>query len=135
MNHNWQIFCIATCFQCFVFPLVNASEAGACFYSSFSTAVGFILQRFLLDKMEVGSVIECKRRCVVSANCRSLNILSNGDGSFMCQLNSHLKDSGIKEQFVQHGSGEYHGLKVRRQFIKKTLQKNGYIYVNVVKRI
>jgi hypothetical protein len=69
----------------------------------------------------VATVVECKRRCVISANCLSLNILTNGDGSFMCQLNSDVKENGVKEQFVQHGSGEYYGLKVRPA---KTLKSN-----------
>ena len=115
MNHIWQIFYIAIFLQCFVFSLVYADQAGSCFSSSFSRAIGYILQGFLLGEMEVDSVIDCKRRCVVMANCRSLNILSNADESFMCQLNSHLKESGMKEQFVQHGSGEYYGLKVRQK--------------------
>ncbi|XP_028409472.1 ladderlectin-like [Dendronephthya gigantea] len=114
MSHNWQILCFAIGVQCLVFPLANASQAGSCFSSSFSRAIGYILQGFLLGEMEVDSIIECKKRCVLSANCHSVNIMSNSDGSFMCQLNSHLKESGLKEQFVQYASGEYYGLKERK---------------------
>ena len=41
-----------------------------------------------------------------------IKLLTNADGSFVCQLNSERKESGVKEQFVQHGAGEYYGLKV-----------------------
>ena len=68
--------------------------------------------------MKVSTVIECKKRCVVSTNCLSLNILTNVDGSFVCQLNSERKESGTEEQFVPHGAGEYYGLKVRQPSIK-----------------
>jgi hypothetical protein len=91
----------------------NASQAGSCFSSSFSRAIGYILRGFLLGEMKVATVSECKKRCVISAKCLSLNILTNGDGNFMCQLNSDVRENGVKQQFVQHGSGEYYGLEVR----------------------
>ena len=111
--YGLRIFYSVIFVQCLVFPLASASQAGSCFSSSFSRAIGCILRGFLLGEMKVATVIECKKRCVISANCLSLNILTNGDGSFMCQLNSDVKENGVKEQFVQHGSGEYYGLKVR----------------------
>ncbi|CAB4017890.1 Hypothetical predicted protein, partial [Paramuricea clavata] len=112
MNINGlRIFYSVIFVQSLLFPLANASETGSCFSSSFSRAIGHVLRGFLLGEMKVATVIECKRRCVISANCLSLNILKNGDGSFMCQLNSDVKENGIKEQFAQHGSGEYYGLK------------------------
>ena len=111
-----QMLCFVVSLQCLVFPLVNAnqSQSGSCFSSSFSRTIGYILRGFLLGETEVSSVIECKKRCVVSANCLSLNILTNSDGSFVCQLNSDRKENGVKEQFVQHGAGEYYSLKVCR---------------------
>ena len=110
----WRLLCPVILLQCLVFPLANANQPGSCFSSSFSRAVGYILRGFLLGEMEVSSVTECKKRCVVSANCLSLNILTNSDGSFVCQLNSDRKENGVKEQYIQHGAGEYYGLKVRR---------------------
>ncbi len=107
-----RIFSSVIFLQCLVFPLASAHQAGSGFSSAFSRAIGYVLRGFLLDEMEASSVIECKRRCVISANCLSLNILTNSDGSIVCQLNSQLKENGVKEQFVQHGSGEYYGLKV-----------------------
>ena len=80
--------------------------------SSFSRAIGYILRGFVLDEMKVSTMIECKRRCVVNANCLSLNILTNVDGSFACQLNSERKEVATKEQFVPHRAGEYYGVKV-----------------------
>ena len=111
-----QIFSIIS-LQCLVFPLANANHAGFCFSSSFSRAIGYILRGFLLGEVEVSSVIECKKRCVVSANCLSLNILTNSDRNLVCQLNSDRKENGVKEQFVQHGAGEYYGLKVHLGFL------------------
>ena len=110
-----QIFSIIS-LQCLVFPLANANHAGFCFSSSFSRAIGYILRGFLLGEVEVSSLIECKKRCVVSANCLSLNILTNSDRNLVCQLNSDRKENGVKEQFVQHGAGEYYGLKVLGSF-------------------
>ena len=97
---------------CLVFPSASTS-VGSCFSSSFSRAIGFVLRGFLLGEIEVSSVIDCKRRCVMSTNCLSLNVLTNSDGSIVCQLNSEKRENGAKEQFVQHGSGEYYGLKVK----------------------
>jgi hypothetical protein len=65
-------------------------------WSSFSRAIGYILRGFLT---EVSTVIECKRRCVIGANCLWLNILRIADGSFVCHLSSKRKESGAKEQF------------------------------------
>ena len=117
MNVNgWQVLLIATILQILLVSLAKAgqNQAGSCISSSFSRAIGYILRGFLLGEMKVSTVIECKKRCVVSINCLSLNILTNVDGSFVCQLNSERKESGTKEQFVPHGAGEYYGLKVRR---------------------
>ena len=97
--------------HCLVFPLASAS-AGSCFSSSFSRAIGYIFRGYLLGEIEVSSVIDCKKRCVMGTNCLSLNVLTNSDGSIVCQLNSEKRENGAKEQFVQHGSGEYYGLKV-----------------------
>ncbi|CAB4006855.1 brevican core, partial [Paramuricea clavata] len=83
-------------------------------------AIGYILRGFMIGEIKVSTVIECKRRCVIGANCLSLNILTNADGSFVCQLNSERKESGVKEQFVSHGAGEYYGLKE-----KKLCEDNG----------
>ena len=69
----------------------------------------------LLGKFEVGDIMECKKRCIMSANCLSLNILPNPNGGFVCQLNSGLKEDGVRGQFVPHGAGEYYGLKVSIQ--------------------
>ena len=110
---GWKLLCSVVSLQYLAFPLANASQPGSCFSSSFSRAIGYILRGFLLGEMDVSSVIECKKRCVVSRNCLSLNILTKSDGSFVCQLNSDRKENGVKEQFVQHGAGEYYGLKVR----------------------
>ena len=116
MNINgWKILLIAAILQISVASLAKAVRNGAggwCSSSSFSRAIGYILRGFLLGEMEVSTVMECKKRCVVSANCLSLNILTNVDGSFVCQLNSERKEAGAKEQFVPHGAGEYYGLKV-----------------------
>jgi hypothetical protein len=116
MNINgWKILLIAAVLQISVASLAKAAQSGAggwCSSSSFSRAIGYILRGFLLGEMEVSTVMECKKRCVVSANCLSLNILTNVDGSFVCQLNSERKEAGAKEQFVPHGAGEYYGLKV-----------------------
>ena len=114
MNVNGlQILLIATIFQILFASLAKAGEgqAGSCFSSSFSRAIGYILRGFLLGEIKVSTVIECKKRCVVSTNCLSLNILTNVDGSFVCQLNSERKENAAKEQFVPHGAGEYYGLK------------------------
>ena len=110
---GWRLLCSVFLLQCKVFPFANANQSGSCFSMTFSRAIGYILRGFLLGEMEVSSVVECRKRCVVSANCLSLNILTNSDGSFVCQLNSDRKENGVKEQFVQHGAGQYYGLKVR----------------------
>ena len=119
--NGFQLLFIATVLQVSFVPLVKGTgqyDFGLCFSSSFSRAIGYILRGFLLGEIEVSTVMECKKRCVVSANCLSLNILTNVDGSFVCQLNSERKENGVKEQFVPNGAGEYYGLKVRESFIK-----------------
>ena len=60
----------------------------------------------------MGDVMECKKRCIISANCRSVNILAIAGGRFACHLNSGLKENGINGQFVPQGAGEYYGMKV-----------------------
>ena len=118
MNVNgWQVILIATILQILLASLAKAgqNQTGSCISSSFSRAIGYILRGFVLSEMKVSTVIECKKRCVVSTNCLSLNILTNVDGSFVCQLNSERKESGTEEQFVPHGAGEYYGLKLARR--------------------
>ena len=117
--NGWQVLLIATILQILLVSLVKAghNQAGSCISSSFSRAIGYILRGFLLGEMTVSTMIECKKRCVVSTNCLSLNTLTNVDGSFVCQLNSERKENAAKEQFVPHGAGEYYGLKVREPSI------------------
>ena len=62
--------------------MANVSGFASCTSSSFSRSVGYILRGFLLGEFEVGDIMECKKRCIISVNCLS------------------------------HGSGEYYGLKV-----------------------
>lgn len=90
----------------------SASANASCSSSSFSRYIGYILRGFLLGEVNVGDVMECKKRCVISVNCKSVNLLANGNGTFICQLNKGVKETGVREQFVQHRSGEYYGLKV-----------------------
>lgn len=91
----------------------SASGFASCTSSSFSRSIGYILRGFLLGEVEVGDIMECKKRCIISVNCVSVNILANADERFVCQLNSGRKEDGVREQFVQHGAGEYYGLKVK----------------------
>ena len=115
MNFNgWQLLCFMVFLQSLDMSLGKADQGrvGSCISSSFSRAIGYILRGFVLGEMKVSTVIECKKRCVVGANCLSLNILANVDGSFVCQLNSERKEVAAKEQFVPHGAGEYYGVKV-----------------------
>ena len=98
--------------QCFNISGASASGFALCTTSSFSRSIGYILRGFLLGEVEVGDVMECMKRCIISANCLSLNILTNADGRLLCQLNSALKEYGVREQFVSHGAGEYYGLEV-----------------------
>ena len=98
--------------QCLNMAMASVSSFTSCTSSSFSRSVGYILRGFLLGEFEVGDIMECKKRCIISANCLSLNILTSSNGRFVCQLNSGLKEDGVREQFVQHGAGEYYGLKV-----------------------
>ena len=91
--------------------MTMASISGSC-TSSFSRSIGYILHGFLLGEIEVGDFTECKNRCIISANCLSFNILMNSNGPSVCQLNSGRKEDGVREQFVQHGAGQYYGLKV-----------------------
>ncbi len=92
--------------------VAGTSGFASCTSSSFSRSIGYILRGFLLGEVKVGDVMECMKRCIISANCLSLNILTNADGRLLCQLNSALKEYGVREQFVSHGAGEYYGLKV-----------------------
>jgi hypothetical protein len=72
-------------------------------------------------EVNVRDIMECKKRCIIAANCRSVNILANADGvGFVCQINSGLKENGVSAQFVQHAAGEYYGLKVKDAFIYNT---------------
>ena len=64
-------------------------------------------------EVKVGDIMECKKRCIIAANCLSVNILTNADRGFACQLNSALKENANRRQFVQHVAGEYYGLKKR----------------------
>ena len=99
--------------QCLNMAMV--SVLALCTSASFSRSIGYILRGFLLGEFEVGDIMECKKRCIISANCLSLNILPNPNGGFVCQLNSGLKEDGVRGQFVPHGAGEYYGLKVSIQ--------------------
>ncbi|CAB4013995.1 Hypothetical predicted protein [Paramuricea clavata] len=117
MNVNgWKFLSFVVVLQSLIISFVKAGQGqtGSCFSSSFSRAIGYILRGFLIGEMKVSTVIECKRRCVIGANCLSLNILRIADGRFVCHLNSKRKESGAKEQFVPHGVGEYYGLKNKR---------------------
>ena len=93
--------------------LVTSSGLASYTSSSFSRSIGYILRGFLLGEMEVPDIMECKRRCILSANCVSVNILPTSDQRFMCQLNSGRKEDAVEGQFVPHGAGEYYGLKVK----------------------
>ena len=115
MNFSgWLLLCFMVFLQSLNVSLGNADKGrvGSCISSSFSRAIGYILRGFVLGEMKVSTVLECTRRCVVSANCLSLNILSNVDGSFVCQLNSERKENAANEQFVSHGAGEYYGVQI-----------------------
>ena len=92
----------------------GATSCSFAFYtsSSFSRSIGYVLRGFLLGEMEVSDIMECKKRCIISANCLSLNIITINGGRFLCQLNSERKENSIKKLFVQHGAAEYYGLKV-----------------------
>ncbi len=103
--------------QCFNISGASASGFASCTTSSFSRSIGYILRGFLLSEVEVGDIMECKKRCIISANCLSLNILTNTDGRFVCQLNSGRKENGVRELFVRHGAGDYYGLKVYKSCI------------------
>ena len=100
-----------------------------CTSASFSRSFGYILHGFLLGEFEVGDIMECKERCIVSFNCLSLNVLKNPNGGFVCQLNGGLKEDGANEQFVQQEDGQFYGLKVIIYFIKmhRFLVKEGAI--------
>ena len=89
-----------------------------CTSASFSRSIGYILRGFLLGEFEVGDIMACKERCIISINCLSLNVLTNPNGGFVCQLNSGLKEDGAPEQFVQQEDRQYYGLKVILYFIK-----------------
>ena len=94
------------------FSLVTSSRLGSYTSSSFSRSIGYILRGFLLCEMKVPDIMECKRRCILSANCVSVNILPTADQRFMCQLNSGRKEDAVDGQFVTQGATEYYGLKV-----------------------
>ena len=94
------------------FSLVAFSGLGSYTSSSFSRSIGYILRGFLLGEMEVPDIMECKRRCILSANCVSVNILPTADQRFLCQLNSGRMEDAVEGQFVPQGAGEYYGLKV-----------------------
>ena len=110
-----QLHFLLVLFQCLNMTMASVSGFASCTSSSFSRSVGYILRGFLLGEFEVGDIMECKKRCIISANCLSLNILPNPNGGFVCQLNSGLKEDGVRGQFVPHGAGEYYGLKVSIQ--------------------
>ena len=78
--------------QCLNMAMASVSDFASCTSSSFSRSVGYILRGFLLGEFEVGDIMECKKRCIISVNCLSLNILTNSNGRFVCQLNSGLKE-------------------------------------------
>ena len=112
-RHGWQLPLIMAFMQSLNVSFVEAGRAfESCFSSSFSRAIGSVLHGFLIGEIDVSSVIECKRRCVLAANCLSLNILTKADGSFLCQLNSARKENGAKGMLVKYEAGEYYGLKV-----------------------
>ena len=107
-----RLYLLLVLLHCLNMTMASISSFTSCTSSSFSRSVGYILRGFLLGELEVGDVMECKKRCIISANCLSLNILMNSNGPSVCQLNSGRKEDGVREQFVQHGAGEYYGLKV-----------------------
>ena len=110
-GHLWLPSCL-TILQYFSLSVASTSTLASYTSSSLSRSIGYILRGFLLVEMEVSDVIECKKRCIVSANCVSLNIISITGRRFLCQMNSKRKESGVKKQFVKHAAGEYYGLKV-----------------------
>ena len=107
-----RFYLLLVLLQCLTTTMASVPGFASCTSSSFSRSVGYILRGFLLGELEVGDVMECKKRCIISANCLSLNILMNSNGPSVCQLNSGRKEDGVREQFGQHGAGEYYGLKV-----------------------
>ena len=107
-----QNSCLAILSQILVFSFPDTIRASSCITSSFSNVVGYVLQGYILGEIEVDRMGECKKRCIISKNCRSLNIITQGNGRYKCQLNSELKENGPVEQFLPHGSGNYYGLEV-----------------------
>ena len=77
-------------------------------------------------EVKVGDIMECKKRCIIAANCQSVNILTNADGGFVCQINNNLKEKVNSQLFVQHRVGEYYGLKV------KDLNNFSMIFLSIV---
>ena len=108
-----RLYLLLVLLQCLTVTMASISSFTSCTSSSFSRSVGYILRGFLLGEIEVGDFTECKNRCIISENCLSFNILMNSNGPSVCQLNSGRKEDGVREQFVQHGAGQYYGLKVR----------------------
>ena len=96
--------------QCLNMAMVGV--LALCTSASFSRSIGYILRGFLLGEFEVGNIMECKERCIISVNCLSLNVLTTSNGGFVCQLNNGRKEDGADEQFVQHVAGQYYGLNV-----------------------
>ena len=100
--------------ECLSIWAAKSAGFASCTSSSFTRSIGYILRGFVLGEIDVPDVMECKKRCIISANCLSVNILTNANGGFVCQLNSGRKENGASEQFVQHGAGEYYGLKEKK---------------------
>ncbi len=79
-----QKYFIFAILQSLTISVASASGFASCTSSSFLRSVGYILRGFLLGEVEVGDIMECKKRCIISANCLSLNILTNADGRSAC---------------------------------------------------
>ena len=124
-GHSWLHF-ILFFLACSNISATKSAGFASCTSSSFTRSIGYILRGFILGEIDVPDITECKKRCIISANCQSVNILSSVNGGFVCQLNSGRKENGASEQFVQHGAGEYYGLKE-----KKLCKYDGKICDNV----
>ena len=111
LSDSWAHF-ILFFLACLSISATESTGFASCTSFSFTRSIGYILRGFVLGEIDVNDITECKKRCIISTNCLSINILTNANGGFVCQLNSGRKENGAREQFVQHGAGEYYDLKV-----------------------
>ena len=110
-------------FQCLCMSMVNSSGLGSCKSSSFSRSIGYILVGFMLGEVEVGNILECNTRCIISANCVSVNIISSADGRLICHLNSGRMENAFLGQFVPYQTGEYYGFEVKGAMFAESLRR------------